>query len=404
MNAELALSPFADVLSDFRAGKMIVMVDDEKRENEGDLIIATEAVDAAAVNFMTRQGRGLVCVSIGVELAEKLNLPLQTLANNSIFQTPFAVSIDYREVLGFGVTARGRAQTMRRLVEPGVQASDFISPGHVFPLIANPLGVLGRQGQTEGTYDLARVAGLKPSGVLCEVLHADGSMARGAQLGAFAREHGLKVTSVAELAHYRVSSEVLVRQAAQSILKTDYGEFTVCVFVDDADGKEHLALLYGESRLAGREQPPLVRMHSECLTGDVFGSKRCDCGQQLALAMETIVKEGAGVIVYLRQEGRGIGLANKVRAYALQDQGSDTVEANVKLGFAPDLRDFAVAAKILGTLGIREVRLMTNNPAKVERLRSLGLKVRERVPSRVVPNEFNRAYLDTKRHKLGHLL
>jgi 3,4-dihydroxy 2-butanone 4-phosphate synthase/GTP cyclohydrolase II len=290
---------------------------------------------------------------------------------------------------------------MKRLLEPGIKAEDFVSPGHVFPLIANPSGVLGRQGQTEGSYDLARIAGFQPSGVICEILKPDGTVSKGADLDRFAEEHGIKITSIEEIIRYRVSREVLVRQVARSRLETDVGFFDTFVFEDDVESKEHLALVYGD--ITGRKAP-LIRLHSECLTGDVFGSQRCDCGPQLHEAMERIVADGCGVILYLRQEGRGIGLTNKLRAYELQDLGHDTVEANVALGFEPDQRDFAVAVNMLHILGVREARVMTNNPRKIETLKRLGINVSERLPIQIPATEYSRAYLETKRLKLGHLL
>ncbi|RIL11462.1 MAG: bifunctional 3,4-dihydroxy-2-butanone-4-phosphate synthase/GTP cyclohydrolase II [Proteobacteria bacterium] len=400
----MKLSPFSEVLEDFRAGKMVVMVDHHERENEGDLIIATEKVSAQDINFMMREGRGLICVSISAELAEALNLPLQTLSNNSAYQTPFAVSIDHREAAGRGVTAEGRAFTMRRMLQSGASASEFVSPGYVFPLIASPLGVLGRKGQTEGSYDLARLAGFKSSGVLCEILNPDGSMARGRELQSFADRNELKITSVDEVARYRVKNEIFVREVAAANLETDFGLFQTRVFADDADSKEHLVLQYGTMERLKNEGAPLVRIHSECLTGDVFGSRRCDCGAQLSQAAELIIREGCGLIFYLRQEGRGIGLTNKLKAYALQDAGDDTVEANIRIGFEADQRDFAVAGKILHTLGVNRVRLITNNPAKVNTLESLGITVEGRVPAVVPADQLNRAYLETKREKLGHIL
>ncbi len=400
------LSPFEEVLSDVRSGKMVIMVDDEDRENEGDLIIPTECITSEAVAFMIEYARGLICVSIDETCAQLLNLPLQTLNNNSPFHTPFAVSIDHRDSASTGVTASGRANTMRRLIDSNSRADDFLCPGSVFPLIAHRLGVIGRPGQTEGSLDLARIAGFQPSGVLCEILNSDGTMARGESLIAFARRFDLKITSVADVTKYRVHHEVLVRETVRSVLDTDEGKFATAVFTEDVSGKEHLVLMYGLSTHADGQAgvPPLVRIHSECLTGDVFGSRRCDCGPQLQHAMRDIVKEGAGVVLYLRQEGRGIGLSNKVKAYALQDEGHDTVEANVKLGFGADLRDFAVAAKILSAIGLRTVRLMTNNPEKLRSLRAYGIKVEERVPLVVPPDQYSKAYLETKRTKLGHLL
>lgn len=395
---------FSDVVADFRAGKPVIMVDDAERENEGDIVLATEAVTADLVNFMLREARGLVCVSVSVELAERLNLPLQVLNNNSPFNTPFTISIDHASVARSGVTAASRALTMQKLLDPAAQPEDFVSPGHVFPLIANPAGVIGRQGQTEGSYDLARIAGFQASGIVCEILNPDGTMARGAELDAFARRFNLKTTSVEEIIKYRVREEILIRAVAEEDAHTDFGPCRTFVFQDDVAGKEHLVLRFGpESRL--REPGgALVRIHSECLTGDVFGSRRCDCGAQLHESMRQIVENGSGLILYLRQEGRGIGLTNKLRAYALQDQGHDTVEANLKLGFAPDLRDFAVAAKLLDSFGVHSVRLLTNNPDKVSTLERFGITITERRPVVVPHDEHSASYLEAKRTKLGHWL
>jgi 3,4-dihydroxy 2-butanone 4-phosphate synthase / GTP cyclohydrolase II len=400
----LQLSAFSSVIDEFRTGNAVIMVDDENRENEGDLIVASELVTEEHIALMLREARGLICASLSSESANRLNLPLQTLNNNSVFQTPFAVGVDHIKVASQGVTARARAFTIKHLVDSTSRPYDFVSPGHVFPLIAHPAGVLGRQGQTEGSFDLARLAGLQPSGVLCEILNPDGSMARGEQLTSYAARFGLKLTSVAEVIRHRIKSEVLVREEACGKYKTDYGTFLSSVFIDDVDGKEHLVLQYGPELMQQPDHAPLVRVHSECLTGDVFTSRRCDCGKQLAGAARKIVAEGAGVVLYLRQEGRGIGLGNKVKAYALQDNGSDTVEANVRLGFKPDERDFAVAAKILNTLGISKIRLMTNNPDKVNTLKRFGLTVVERVPIIAEPDECSREYLETKRQKMGHWL
>ena len=400
----LVLDDFNDVLRDIRAGKAVVVVDSDDRENEGDLILATEKVTPEIVSFLMREARGLICVSIPAEIADRLRLPLQVLNNNSPFQTPFAITIDHREVGGRGVTAEGRARTMRSLIEPNTQAHDFVSPGHVFPLIANSAGVIGRPGHTEGAFDLARLAGLSPSGILCEVLNPDGTMARGSQLQAFASKHGLRTTSIEAIREYRALHEIAVRQLSDRDVETDYGTFHAVVFVDDAGKKEHIAMVRGDIGKMPVSYAPLVRLHSECLTGDVFGSRRCDCGRQLDGAMKLITEEGAGLVLYRRQEGRGIGLENKVRAYALQDQGLDTVEANVHLGFDPDERDFAVGAHMLLAMGIRSIRLITNNPAKAAALSRFGISVVERIPMVVEPDPYSESYLRTKREKLGHLL
>lgn len=401
MNSSVSIVQKA--IADLQNGKMVVLVDNPDRENEGDLCMATEHLTESHVQFMAEHGRGLICVSIDAEVATKLNLPLQTQVNNSQFGTPFAVSVDHKSVASVGVLPSSRAFTMRKLVEEGALPQDFVSPGHVFPLIANSAGVIGRQGQTEGSYDLARLAGLAPSGVICEILNPDGTMMRGEELTKFSKLHGLTILSVSDIIQYRVNFEVLVRDVADSFMDTDFGRFKVHVFQDDSDQKEHLALVYGDLKRA-RSKAPLVRIHSECLTGDVFGSLRCDCGQQLSSAAKQIVNDGCGVILYLRQEGRGIGLLNKLKAYALQDQGLDTVEANLELGFSADERDFVVAANMLVSLGVTSARLLTNNPEKIDTIESRGINVTERVALVVEPNEHSREYLATKRTKLGHLL
>jgi 3,4-dihydroxy 2-butanone 4-phosphate synthase/GTP cyclohydrolase II len=398
------VDPIEAVIAQFRVGAIVIIIDDADRENEGDLVIATESVTAESLAFMMNEGRGLICVSVSVEVAERLNLPLQVLNNNSPFQTPFAISIDHREVAARGVSAESRAITMRRLIDANAVAEDFVSPGHVFPLIANEAGVMGRQGQTEGAYDLARLAGLAPSGIVCEILSPDGTMTRGAELVAYARKHNLLITSVAEIRRYRALHEIAVRRISSRTVQTDFGDFFAVVYSDDVGGKEHLALVRGDLSGMPASYAPLVRLHSECLTGDVFGSRRCDCGAQLSGAMALVVKEGVGVILYLRQEGRGIGLENKVRAYELQDQGLDTVEANQRLGFQPDERDFAVGAHMLRDLGVEHIRLITNNPRKEKTLQQLGLEVVERVPMIVANDPLSEGYLRTKRDKLGHIL
>ncbi len=388
-----------DVIAAYQRGEMVILMDDVDRENEGDIAIATEKITKDAVAFMMQHARGQICVSINSETAKRLNLPLQVLHNASQFQTPFAISVDHKDVASCGVTAEARAYTMKRLIDENSKPEDFVSPGHVFPLIVNPAGVIGRHGQTEGSHDLAVLAGLFPSGVICEILNPDGSMAKGCEIAQFAAKHQQLITSVEELIHYRVAHEVLLEEVACRPYQTGYGEFTVHVFEDKIDGKEHMALVYGTP-----QADPLVRVHSECLTGDVFGSRRCDCGAQLDLAMKKIVSEGSGVLIYLRQEGRGIGLGNKLKAYALQDKGADTVEANVKLGFAPDLRNYAVAAKILNSLNIQSIRLITNNPDKIKDLERSGITIKERIPAIVATDEYSEHYIQTKREKMGHLI
>ncbi|RMG39569.1 MAG: GTP cyclohydrolase II [Candidatus Dadabacteria bacterium] len=398
---DIKLSDFKEVLKAFSSGKPVIIVDDADRENEGDLAVASSKVNAENINFMLQHGRGLVCVTLTSERAGQLGIPLQVLNNNSPFNTQFAVTVDWQGVRDNGVTAAGRARTIMHMLDPRAAPGDFISPGSVVPLIAHPSGVLGRQGQTEGATDLARLAGLPASGVICEILNPDGSMMRGKALAEYAYKHELPVTSVAEIIKYRIQHEVFVRDVAVSNLSTKFGVFQVHVFEDDVARKEHLALIYGVPPI---DSAVLVRLHSECLTGDVFGSRRCDCGPQLEMALEAIVKNGSGILLYLRQEGRGIGLSNKLKAYKLQDQGHDTVDANIVLGFLPDQRDFVVAARMLQSLGIEEINLLTNNPRKVKELEQSGIKVEKRVPLRVKPTPDSAAYLRTKRDKLGHIL
>ncbi len=401
---EIKLDPFEVVLERFKAGQPVLLIDDAERENEGDVCVAAEAVTPDVIAFLMREARGLICVSLSAELASELRLPYQVDTNNSPFQTPFAVSIDATTVAQSGVTASSRAATVRALIAPEAKAEDFVSPGHIFPLIANQAGVLARQGHTEGTFDLARLSGWQPAGVLCEVLNPDGTMARGADLTRFANRHNLAVTSIAAIREYRLRHEVGVRKISSSRVTTDHGDFTALLFVDDAGQKEHVAMVKGDLSSMPASYAPLVRLHSECLTGDVFGSRRCDCGAQLADTLSLIESEGVGIVLYLRQEGRGIGLENKLRAYALQDQGLDTVEANLELGFKADERDFAVAAHMLRALGVGRVRLVTNNPRKTAALAALGIEVEQRVPMITKPDQHSQQYLATKRDKLGHLL
>ncbi len=396
--------PFEELLARFKQGEPLLVLDDEKRENEGDVIIAAEAVTPEVISFLMSEARGLICVSIPDQLAQKLGFPFQVDTNNSPFQTPFAVSVDAEAVASFGVTASARAKTISLMVNPSSMPKDFVTPGHVFPLIANDAGVLGRAGHTEGALDLARLAGMAHASVLCEVLNPDGTMARGDDLLNFAAKHRMAVTSIAAIRDYRLQNEIAVRRLSTGSVSTDFGDFTAHLFVDDAGHKEHLALVRGDLSQVPTSYAPLVRIHSECLTGDVFGSRRCDCGGQLQNALRSVVDEGSGVILYLRQEGRGIGLENKLRAYALQDQGRDTVEANIELGFRADERDFAVGAHMLRALGLHRIRLVTNNPRKTTAMERCGISVVERIPSLAAPDPCSVGYLTTKRDKLGHQL
>lgn len=392
-----------DAIEAIRRGEMVIVADDEDRENEGDLVMAASSITPEAVNFMVEHGRGLVCVTMFPDRADELDLPLMTDQNTDPQQTAFTISVDAHTRFGVttGISAQDRAKTIQLLADSGTRPDDFRRPGHVFPLRAKPGGVLRRVGQTEASVDLARLAGLPPVGVICEILAGDGTMARRPQLEEFAQEHGLKFITVAQIVRYRLTRTRLVERIAEARMPTEYGDFTVLGYHSVMDGREHVALVKGDP--AGREDV-LVRMHSECLTGDVFGSQRCDCGEQLHAAMRQIDEEGTGAIVYLRQEGRGIGLGNKLKAYHLQDGGMDTVEANEELGFQPDLRDYGIGAQILLDLGLRSIRLLTNNPKKIVGLDGYDLQITGREPLKVEPGEFNREYLATKKTKLGHIL
>jgi len=399
----MPLSSIAEAIADYRAGRFVIIVDDEGRENEGDLAIAAEKVTPEAINFMARHGRGLICVALPGQRLDELRIPLMVTDNTSRFQTAFCVTVEARDRVTTGISAYDRAATIQALVDPASKPEDFVRPGHTFPLRYREGGVLVRAGQTEASVDLAKLAGLYPAGVICEVMGEDGTMARRPELEVFAAEHGIRIISVAQLIEFRRHREKLVRRVAEeTVLPTPYGEFRVVGYEDVVNHDQHAVLAMGDLRAA---EPALVRVHSECLTGDVFGSQRCDCGQQLRRAMELIAEEGRGVIVYLRgHEGRGIGLHNKLRAYRLQDEGLDTVEANHKLGFPEDLRDYGIGAQILVDLGVYRMRLLTNNPQKLVGLEGYGLEVVERLPLLVPPNPKNARYLATKQQKMGHLL
>lgn len=389
-------------LEDIRQGKMVILVDDEDRENEGDLTMAAEKVTPETINFMAKYGRGLICLSLTDERLNELRLPMMVSENTSRFQTAFTVSIDARKGVTTGISAADRAATILAAVDESAQPEDLVSPGHIFPLRARQGGVLVRTGQTEGSVDLARLAGLKPAGVICEIMKDDGTMARMPDLRIFAEEHGLKIVTIADLIKYRLNKESLVRRIATATLPTKYGGvFTAIAYENDVDPYHHIALLKGEIRA---EDTVLVRVHSQCLTGDVFGSRRCDCEEQLHTAMAMVEKEGKGVIVYMRQEGRGIGLVNKLRAYCLQDIGKDTVEANEALGFKADMRDYGIGAQILADLGLHKIRLLTNNPRKIIGLEGYGIEVVERVAIETKPHQENIEYLKAKAKKMGHLL
>ena len=397
----MALSTIPEALADIKAGKFVIIVDNEDRENEGDLAIAAEKVTPEAINFMAKYGRGLICLPLTGQRLDDLAVPMMVDRNTSRFTTAFTVSVEAKNKVSTGISAADRAQTVLTIIDPDTKPSDLVYPGHMFPLRAREGGVLVRAGHTEAIVDLARLAGLYPAGVICEVLNDDGTMARLPDLTEMAEKFGFKIISVTDLIAYRSRHEKLVHRVAEAKLPTKYGEFTAIAYKSDVDPAEHIAMVMGD--VAGG-QPVLVRVHSECATGDIFGSLRCDCGEQLAIALQLIAKEGRGVLIYMRQEGRGIGFHNKIKAYALQDQGMDTVEANVSLGFAPDLRDYGVGAQIITDLGIREIRLMTNNPKKVISLAGHGLKVVQTVPIVVKPNPHNRRYLETKQNKMGHML
>jgi 3,4-dihydroxy 2-butanone 4-phosphate synthase/GTP cyclohydrolase II len=392
-----------EAIGQIRSGNMVILVDDEDRENEGDLTMAAEKVTPAAINFMAKYGRGLICLSMTSEQCDRLDLPPMVRDNTSPFQTGFTISIEAKHGVTTGISAADRATTILTAVADNAKASDLVRPGHVFPLRARNGGVMVRVGQTEGSVDLARMAGLKPAGVICEVMDEDGTMARMPALEEFSEKHGIGIVTIADLVEYRMRAESFVHRAASTIIPTEYGgEFEMIAFENNVDNLLHIALVKGD---IDPEQPTLVRVHSECMTGDIFGSMRCDCGDQLHRAMKMISKEGVGAIVYLRQEGRGIGLVNKLKAYELQQkQGIDTVEANRKLGFKDDLRDYGIGAQILRNIGVRRMRLLTNNPKKMVGLEGYGLSIVEQIPIEIEPNEFNRCYLECKKLKMGHTL
>lgn len=398
----MSVSTIKEVIEDIRASKMIILVDDEDRENEGDLCMVAELVTPEAINFMARYGRGLICLTLSVELADKLNLQPMVRDNRSSFGTAFTVSIEATRGVTTGISAADRATTIKVAVDDNTKPEDIVSPGHVFPIIAKKGGVMVRTGQTEGSVDLARLAGLKPAGVICEIMKDDGTMARMPDLQIFAKEHNLKIATIADLIGFRMQHESLIRRTAAANVPTRYGgDFQVIVYENDVDDRKHVALVKGE---INPKDDVLVRVHSECLTGDVFGSERCDCGDQLRTAMKMVDKEGKGVIVYMHQEGRGIGLVNKIKAYALQEQGRDTVEANLELGFKDDLRNYGIGAQILVDIGVKKMRLLTNNPRKLVGLDGYGITITERVPIEVEPSDNNIRYLEAKKTKMGHML
>jgi 3,4-dihydroxy 2-butanone 4-phosphate synthase / GTP cyclohydrolase II len=398
----MPLITIEDAIKEIRAGRMVILVDDEDRENEGDLTMAAEAVTPESINFMAKYGRGLICLSMTGEKIDSLNLPLMVDNNTSQFQTGFTVSIEARCGVTTGISAADRATTIHTAVADDAKPGDLVRPGHVFPLRGKEGGVMVRAGQTEGSIDLARLASLKPAGVICEIMDEDGTMARMPALENFGKKHDIKICTIADLIEYRMRTESFVRRSAETVVPTLHaGEFHAVVYENQVDDLLHIAMVKGE---IDSNKPVLVRVHSECLTGDIFGSLRCDCGEQLHKAMEMIDKEGSGVLLYIRQEGRGIGLVNKLKAYALQDQGLDTVEANEELGFKPDMRNYGIGAQILVDLGVKKMKLLTNNPKKMVGLEGYGLSIVEQVKIEIEPNKYNVGYLECKKLKMGHLL
>jgi 3,4-dihydroxy 2-butanone 4-phosphate synthase / GTP cyclohydrolase II len=395
------LATVEEAIEEYRLGRFVIIIDDEDRENEGDLTLPAQFIDADAINFMARHGRGLICVPMTGERLDELRIPMMVGRNDSHFGTGFTFSVEARTGVTTGISAADRARTVQVLADPNSEPNDLVMPGHIFPLRARDGGVLVRVGQTEATVDLCKMAGLHPVGVCCEIMNVDGTMARLPQLKRFASRHGLKIIGVNQLISHRMRKDRLVQRVAETVMPTRFGEFRALAYKSLIDPDEHLALVLGDIETP---EPVLVRVHSQCVTGDVFGSLRCDCGEQIEQALQRISEEGRGVLLYMRQEGRGIGLHNKMRAYALQDEGMDTVEANHALGFPADRRDYGIGMQILVDLGIREMRLLTNNPGKRAGLEGYGLKVVERIPIIVEPNSYNLRYLKTKQKKLGHLL
>lgn len=398
----MSIKRIEEALRQIREGRIVVLVDDEDRENEGDLCMAAEKATPDAINFMAKYGRGLICLTLTEEKADELDLKPMVEENTSLHRTAFTVSVDARAGVTTGISASDRAVTILAAIKDGARPDDLARPGHIFPLRARTGGVLVRTGQTEGSVDLARLAGLAPAGIICEIMKEDGEMARMPDLEAFAKEHGLMIVTIADIIEYRLKKDRLVKRAAEAVLPTRYGgEFKAIAYTNIVDAHEHLALVKGG---INPDEPVLVRVHSECLTGDVLGSERCDCGDQLKASMKMIEKEGRGIVLYMHQEGRGIGLANKLKAYSLQDCGLDTVEANIKLGFKPDLREYGIGAQILLDLGVKKMRIMTNNPKKIVGLEGYGLEIVERVPIETTPHSRNLKYLKVKKEKMGHIL
>jgi len=397
----MAFNTIREAVTDLKDGKFIIVVDDENRENEGDFIIAAEKITPNAVNFMAKHARGLMCVGLTEKRAKELRLNLMVADNTALHNTRFTVSVDYKKGTTTGISAPDRAATIKALAEPDTNPDDLGRPGHIFPIVARSGGVLRRTGHTEASVDLTMIAGLKPVSVMCEIMDENGEMARGEALQAIAKEHDIKIITVEDLIEYRRKHECYIERISEAALPTKVGKFNIIVYIDHLTEKEHVALVMGD---VGNGEPVMVRVHSECLTGDVFGSLRCDCGDQLDRAMEMIANEGRGVVLYLRQEGRGIGLKHKISAYGLQDQGMDTVEANVQLGFLPDLRNYGMGAQMLSDLGIKKMTMLTNNPKKIIGLQGYGLEIIDRIPIEIPPNPNNEKYLKTKRDKMGHMI